>query len=98
MRGRCEMELVQVYNKFVADSTGEIATTINTEYGININGLKLEMNFVPPYLEEFHDDWRAFMCTIEDPKLDMQFFFIINVSTMKMVELQMIDLDIRQIA
>jgi len=98
MRGRCEMELMQVYNKFVADSAGEIATTINTEYGVNINGLNLEMNFVPPYLEEFHDDWKAFMCTIEDVTLAMQFFFIVNINTMRMVELQMIDLDVRYIA
>ena len=98
MRGRCGMELVQVYNEFVADSAGEVTATINTEYGINIEGLELEMNFIPPYLDEFHDDWRAFMCTIEDANLNMQFFFIVNVNTMKIVELQMIDLDVRHVA
>ena len=92
------MELVQVYNKFVADSAGEVAATIHTEYGVNIEGLKMEMNFIPPYLDELHDDWKAFMCTVEDASLDMQFFFIININTMKMVELQMIDLDVRYIA
>ena len=98
MRGRCEMELMQVYNKFVADSAGEVATTLHTEYGINIEGLKLEMNFIPPYLDEFHDDWKAFMCTIEDAMLDMQFFFIVNIITMKIVELQVIDLDVRKVS
>ena len=92
------MELTQVYNQFVADSSGEVATTIHTEYGVNIAGLKLEMNFFPPYLEEFHDDWKAFMCTVSDTKVDMQFFFIVNINTMKIVELQMIDLDVRYTA
>ena len=97
MRGRCDMELTQVYNQFVANSTGQVAATINTEYGVNIEGLKLEMDFVPPYLDEFHDNWKAFMCTVSDAALDMQFFFIVNVETMKIVELQMIDLDVRQV-
>ena len=92
------MELMQVYDKFVADSAGEVATTINTEYGVNIEGLKSELDFIPPYLDEFHDDWRAFMCTIEDAALDMQFFFIINVKTMKVVELQVINLDVRKVS
>ena len=97
-RGRYEMELTQIYNTFVADSAGEVATTIYDEYGINIEGLQLEINFIPPYLDEFHDDWKAFMCTSSDVKLDMQFFFIVNMSTMKVVELQMIDLDAKYIA
>ena len=92
------MEIMQVYDKFVADSTGEVAATLNTEYGINIEGLKLELDFVPPYLDELHDDWKAFMCTIEDAILNMQFFFIVNIVTMKVVDLQVIDLDVRQIS
>ena len=92
------MELMQVYDTFVADGTGEVVTTINTEYGVNIEGLKLELDFFPPYLEEFHDDWKAFMCTIEDAALDMQFFFIVNVVTMKIVELQVINLDVRKVS
>jgi hypothetical protein len=92
------MELRQIYEKFVADSTGEVATTINTEYGISIEGLKFEMEFIPPYLEEFHDDWKGFMCTIEDAALDMHFFLIVNVKTMKIVDLQMIDFDVRSIS
>ena len=92
------MELVQIYDTFVADSSGYIATTIHNEYGINIEGLKLEMDFIPPYLDEFHDDWKAFMCTTSDEKLEMQFFFIVNMRTMKIVELQMIDLNVRHIA
>ena len=88
------MELMQIYDTFVADSAGEVATTINNEYGINIEGLKLELDFIPPYLDEFHDDWRAFMCTSIDEKLAIQFFFIVNITTMKMVELQMIDLGV----
>lgn len=92
------MELMQVYNQFVADAAGEIATTLHTEYGVNIEGLKFEMNFIPPYLEEFRDDWKGFMCTVEEGDLDLQFFFIVNMNTMKIVELQMIDLDIRTVA
>jgi len=92
------MELMQVYDIFVADPSGEVVTTINTEYGINIEGLNLEIDFVPPYLDEFHDDWKAFMCTIEDAILDMQFFFIVNVITMKVVELHVLDFDIRQVS
>lgn len=92
------MELTQRYNQFAVDSTSEVVATINTEYGINIEGLRLEMNFIPPYLEEFHDDWKAFMCTVEDATFEMEFFFIVNVDTMKIVELQMLDLDVRQIA
>jgi len=92
------MELAQVYDKFILGSTSEVTATINAEYGINIEGLKLEMNFIPPYLDEFHDDWKAFMCTISDDKLDIQFFFIVNINTMKMVELQMIDLDTNYVA
>jgi len=92
------MELAQVYDKFIAGRTSEVTAMINAEYGINIEGLKLEMNFIPPYLDEFHDDWKAFMCTIFDGKLDMQFFFIVNTNTMKMVELQMIDLDAKYVA
>lgn len=92
------MELRQVYDKFVADGSGEVVTTINTEYGVNIEGLKLELDFFPPYLDELHDDWEAFMCTVEDAALDMQFFFIVNVVTMKIVEVQVLDLDVRKVS
>jgi len=92
------MELIQIYNQFMADGTGEVATTLHAEYGVNIEGLKLEMNFIPPYLEEFRDNWKAFMCTVEEADMDIQFFFIVNMDTMKIVELQMIDLDIRTVA
>ena len=92
------MELTQVYDIFVADSTSEVVATINTEYGINIEGLNLEIDFVPPYLDEFHDDWKAFMCTIEDAVLDMQFFFIVNTITMKVVDLEVLDIDVRQVS
>ena len=98
VKGRCDMELTQVYNQFAVDSTSEVIATINTEYGINIEGLKLEMNFIPPYLEEFRDDWKAFMCTIEDAAMDMQFFFIVNTNTMQIVEVQMLDLDVYHVA
>jgi len=92
------MELMQVYNQFVADSAGELATTINTEYGVNIEGLNFEMSFIPPYLEEFRDDWKAFMCTLDEANMGMQFFFIVNVATMKLVEMQMLDLDVKLVA
>jgi len=93
------MELTQVYNQFVADSAGELATTISTEYGVNIEGLNFEMTFIPPYLEEFRrDDWKAFMCTLDEVNMDMQFFFIVNMNTMKIVEMQMLDLDVKHIA
>ena len=92
------MELVQVYNQFVADSAGELATKINTEYGVNIEGLSFEMCFMPPYLEVFCDDWKAFMCTVKETQIDMQFFFIVNMATMKIVELQMLDLNVNHVA
>ena len=92
------MELIQVYNQFVADGAGELATKISTEYGVNIEGLNFEMSFMPPYLEEFRDDWKAFMCTADEVNMDIQFFFIVNMATMKIVELQMLDLDVKFVA
>jgi len=65
---------------------------------VNIEGLNVEMNFIPPYLEEFRDDWKGFMCSISEADMDMEFFFIVNMTTMKMVELQMIDFDIKTVA
>jgi len=80
------MELVQVYNQFVADSNGEVATKLNTEYGVNINGMTFDISFIPPYLDGFHDDWKAFICTDDD----IEFYFIVNTNTMKLEELQLI--------
>jgi len=92
------MELMKVYDHFVADSAGELATKISTEYGVNIEGLNFEMSFMPPYLEEFRDDWKAFMCTLDEVNMEMQFFFIVNMATMKVVEMQMLDLDVKLVA
>ena len=92
------MELVQGYNQFMANQMGEVVSTIKTEYGVNIDGLKLEVSFVPPYLDEFRDEWEAFMCTVEDKNINMQFFYIVDTNTKKIVEVQMIDLDSKYVA
>ena len=79
----------RVYDQFME----EVTATIYKDYGVNIFGKHLEMDFVPSYLEEESDDWKGFMCSVIDSKLDMQFFFIINVATGKVVDIQVVSLD-----
>jgi hypothetical protein len=78
-----------VYDQFIE----EVTAVIHKDYGVNIIGKGLEMDFVPSYLEEENHNWKGFMCSVIDPKLEMKFFFIANTFTGKVVEIQVISLD-----
>ena len=83
-----------VYDQFIE----EVTAAIHKDYGVSIARKCLEMDFVPAYLEEENHNWKGFMCSVIDPKLDMQFFFIANTLTGKVVEIQVISLDSKYVA
>ena len=84
------MELVQVYDTFISSPKGAVVSTLHREYGINIMGLKLEIDFIPTYLEDEDHNWQAYRCTAHEGNTDIQFHFIINANTRKLVELEVV--------
>jgi len=84
------MELTHVYDTFISTPTGAVVSRLSREYGINIMGLNLEVNYIPTYLEDDSSSWKAYCCTISGNH-DIEFHFIINTETQKLVELEVVD-------
>ena len=92
------MELTNIYDTFLDGEAGVVATTLKQEYNINITDLKLELSFLPTYLEERDHDWKAYSCMVDDGNMDVQFFFIINEATKELVELDVLTLNTNKVS
>ena len=85
---------VKVYDQF----KNNVREIINKDYGIDIKNSNLDIDFMPPYLDNINDDWESFVCRAIDLQVDIQFFCIFNRITREVVEVGLTNFDNKYIA
>ena len=92
------MELTAIYDTYLAQTTSAVVMTLQQEHNLNILGSKLELQTFPTYLDEDGQDWEGYSCVIDDGRLDVAFYFIVDVVTKELLELEILALSTLDVA